>query len=454
MASESDTRVVVTGDSLSEDGHGIAQVESTTFLVPDLLPGERVEVEIEHRSQHHDRVWARIVDRAGELSELRQEPFCEMYESCGGCVWQHVDYSAQLHHKRQRVLSAFETLDLPADVILGEVHPAPSPRGYRNKGKYVFGSSESGVVLGAFRPRSHELLSTLGCHVVDPAIDRVASVVRNEAQIEDVPIYDESGIQDGLRYAILRSNAAGKVLVGLVCTSRVSPEAMHRLAERIVAHTDVVGVVRCDNDLKSGGLLTTNLSVLAGEGSLSEEVSGVRLDLGIHTFLQVHREQAATVYSDIAVLLDLPAASCVLELFCGTGGIAFGLAQAGFNVLGIDTNEESITIAKDAASRAGLESQLEFRVGDARALPASDFDSVQAVVVDPPRKGLGEAGRSLLCARKPSIIAYLSCGPESLARDLKALLEVGYAVTAIRLYDFMPGTAQVESLVILRRASA
>jgi len=165
----------VRASGLDEAGCGTGLSEGQLLHVTDLLPGERAEVAIDHVSPHKPEAWARIVKRMGRTSGERVEPACPGFGRCGGCVWQHLSYPAQLEHKKARVAAALAGV---ATASISDVHPSAAIFGYRNKGKYVAGYANGHVILGAYAPRSHHVIDTLGCRVVAPIIDEAASWVR------------------------------------------------------------------------------------------------------------------------------------------------------------------------------------------------------------------------------------------------------------------------------------
>lgn len=441
-----DRATVVEGQSIAEDGRGVTEFDGVTLYVAGLLPGEKGHLEIEHRSQHKPVAWARLIERVGEPSPHRAEPACPAYGVCGGCAWQHLDYESQLEEKQKRVASALQAR-------LSELPEIPKPiasewqTGYRNKGKYVVAEVDGRLTLGAYKPRSHDVVSTVGCQVVEPTIDTTAKHVAAHLKRCGIPVYSERERTSGLRYVLLRCNAKAQVLVTIVCTSDTDTEQMQNLAGAIHSFRRVCGVVRCNNDLHSGAILTDKVELLCG-GLLKEEIAGVTVELDSGSFWQVHRKQAARAYDDIVSLLDLPKGSKVMELYAGMGGIAFALAKQGLLVAAVERDVQAVDAATRAAHDAGL-TNVEFYHADATEMQSEDFEGIAAVVVDPPRKGLGNKGVKQLCEAKVAKIAYLSCGPESLAKDLEQLVAAGYRVAKIQLYDFMPGTAQVEVLTLL-----
>ncbi|MBL4635508.1 MAG: 23S rRNA (uracil(1939)-C(5))-methyltransferase RlmD [Kofleriaceae bacterium] len=441
-----DRATVVEGKSIAEDGRGVTEVDGLTLYVAGLLPGERGHVEIEHRSQHKPVAWARLIERVGATSPHRTEPACPAYGVCGGCAWQHLDYDCQLDEKQKRVASALEAR-------LSDLPEIPKPiasdwqTGYRNKGKYVVAEVDGRLTLGAYKPRSHEVVSTLGCQVVEPTIDTTAKHVATHLKRCGIPVYSEKERTSGLRYVLLRCNSKAQVLVTIVCTSDTDTAQMQDLAGAINSFRRVCGVVRCNNNLHSGAILTSDVELLCGS-LLKEETAGVTVELDSGSFWQVHRKQAARAYQDIVSILDLPTGSKVMELYAGMGGIAFALAKQGLQVAAVEQDAQAVDAATRAAHDAGL-ANVEFYHADATKMEPEDFEGITAVVVDPPRKGLGNRGVKQLCEAKVAKIAYLSCGPESLAKDLEQLVAAGYEVAKLKLYDFMPGTAQVEVLALL-----
>lgn len=483
--------VEVLADTLDPSGAGVATVAETRVRVADLLPGERARARVEHVSPHRPaRAWAAIVTRSGPLAAERVQPSCPAFGACGGCVWQHVAYEAQLSHKVERVRAAFEA-HLPAGVFAGCSIPTPlsAPRvhGYRNVGKYVVsavaaqGGDPTGratppsLVLGSYAPRSHRVVDTSGCAIVAPVIDRVQQHARRA--LRGLPVYrerarshDPSG---GVRYLVLRQGYDDRVLAAVVTTGDVPRHAIIAAAERLGAHADVAGVVWVQNDSESAVIFAGTRERVYGSGYATERVADVSIAVEPGDFFQVNRAQAARMYHEIARMAGLlpdgaravrPVPARIVDLYCGVGSIGFTLARAALDhgvdcrVLGIERNPSAVRAAQRAALEAGLGDIVSFRATDASS--AADIAALvdalggapDLVVVNPPRKGLGQSGRDALCAIAAPAVIYVSCGPDSLARDLADLIDrQGYAIDEIHPVDLMPGTPQIETLVALRR---
>lgn len=454
MGATQRTRCEVVAGALDEAGLGVGDGGGPTVHVADLLPGERAEVAIDHASPHHPAAWGHIVRRIGAASPDRVAPACPAFGRCGGCVWQHLAYPAQLAAKQARVAAALGAQPVPVSPI----RAAPEQLGYRNKGKYV-ASAVAGVagehlILGAYAPRTHHVIDTLGCRVVAPVVDEVATWVRGAAEAAGLVAYVERERRGELRYVIVRE-VAGDALVALVVAPRTPRDKLEQVALALTRHPAVVGVVAIENDRRDGAIAPAGAPtrVLHGRGHLVEDLAGVAVEVGAGEFLQVNRAQAAAMYQRIAELAEARPGTRAVDLFAGVGGIGLHLARAGAAVTAIELDADAVGQLRRAAERAGL--ALTAHAGNASDLPRMVRTAVPArpdvVVVNPPRKGLAAGARELLVQLAAPTVIYVSCGPDALGRDLAALAEAGYAPDAIEPFDLMPGTAQVETVVRLRR---
>ena len=447
--------------TLDEAGAGVGHVADPSngsgdavleLHVADLLPGERAEVAVEHRSPHRALAWARVVRRLGARSPDRVAPACPGFGVCGGCAWQHLAYPAQRLEKRRRLARALAEVPslLGGMVAIAPVEPSPSLHGYRNKGKYVAAEVDGRLVLGAYAPRSHRVIETAGCRVVAPAIAGVLGPVRDACAAAGLTVYREAAKAGELRYAILRADDAGGVLVALVVTSATRRDVLAAAAAAIARHPAVRGVVAMFNDRDDAAIVTGDVTVLEGAAALTESVAGCAVEVGAGEFLQVNRAQARAIYERVADLaFDGRAALHAVDLYAGVGGIALTLARRGATVDAVEIDPGATAALARAAAAGGLGDRLRVHTGDAAIVgtlePAADL-----VVVNPPRKGLSAEARAALIRAAPERIVYVSCGPDSLGRDLAALA-AWYRPDVIAPYDLMPGTSHVETVVRLVR---
>lgn len=429
--------------SVDDDGAGVGELDGVVVHVSGLAPGERGAVRVVHRSPHRAEAWAELVERRGPAAPERVAPACPAFGRCGGCPWQHLAYPAQLGWKRRKVEAALGDL---AEVAA--VTPAPAELGYRHKGKYVAGRSHGHVALGAWAPRSHAFVDTAGCRAVTPAIERARGAIVEAAAAARLAPADERRGTGELRYAIVRQGDDGRVLIGLVVRAATDEAKLAAAGAHLARQPEVAGVVRLDNDRADGGLVDGAARPVVGASTLATTVGGVEVALGATEFAQINPAQAEAMYRHIAALAEVGPGQRAVDVYAGLGGIAFALAGVGADVIAIERDAGAVAALEAAAGRAGP-GRVRAQVGDAALL--AEHADVAAIVVDPPRKGCGPALLGAITASRAERLIYVSCGPEALGREARALVEAGWRIDHAQPFDLMPGTAQVETVVRFRR---
>jgi 23S rRNA (uracil1939-C5)-methyltransferase len=285
--------------------------------------------------------------------------------------------------------------------------------------------------------------------VVAPIIDEVAAWVRGAAIAAGLEAYDEKDRSGELRYVVIRASAGGDALVALVVSPTATPAHLEQVASTVSRHPAVRSVVAWVNARTDGSILPPDAELILALGPphLPEIVSGVEVEVGAGEFLQVNREQAQAMYDRVAVLAGAAPGTRAIDLYAGLGGITFALARAGAEVHAVEIDIAAVRGLSRAAARAGLSDRVTVRAGDAASVRGARPD---VVVVNPPRKGLGAARGAIAALGAPTLI-YVSCGPDSLGKDLRFFVEAGWEIDAIEPFDLMPGTPQIETIVKLHR---
>lgn len=452
------TRLHVLATDVDDAGAGVGHAGGLRLHVEALAPEESAWVIVEHVGSARRDAWAHIAQRTSPFSPRRVTPACPVFGACGGCAWQHLDLAAQHAAKRARLVAV-----VGDEALVDAVVQSPSALAYRNRAKYVVGRDpRSGLAsLGAYAPNSHAFVRTLGCRVVEGALDRDA--LRIEALLEQRGLtpYDEARRTGDLRHLVLRTDDAGRVHVLVVGTGAPEAPASIALASAIAETTGAASVAWSRNDREGDAIVGDRPRVLVSVAPLVEELSGVPVEQPhAASFFQVNRAQAHAMYAHVADLLELrrPASAPewrILDLFSGLGGFTFALARRGASVTAAELDADSVAALTKAAQNAGLGARVAAVALDlgaeagARELLSRPND---AVVVNPPRKGLGAPLRATLCDAGAPLLVYVSCNPDSLGRDLRVLTAAGYTVGRTTPFDLMPGTAQIEAVVLLTRA--
>jgi 23S rRNA (uracil1939-C5)-methyltransferase len=392
---------------------------------------------------------------------------CEHADRCGGCPIIGLSYADQLSLKRGRVVQSVARYAALELVYTEPVIAAQPVVGYRTRAKLIVAQ---GAKLGLFaKGGGHQVVDIPQCRVLAPVLARVAAILRSSiaaAEPGDGPLtpHDPSG-RGSLRAVDLREVREGEgsgVLVTLVVQrgALASLELLERTAKDLMqAAPEVLGVAVNFHDGDTPQILGSETQRLAGVSSAPDRV-GISMHLATFgSFVQSHRGQAGRVHAALAEALGIARARAegrtprVLDLYGGSGAIALGLAAAGASVRLVESFAPAVAQARAAAVAQGLDVEAECAdvAGALRGLveSRSRFD---AVAVNPPRRGMSPVAREWLARLESPLVAYVSCDPETLARDLDHLSRLGYATTTLRPLDMIPLTDEVETIAVLRRS--
>jgi 23S rRNA (uracil1939-C5)-methyltransferase len=401
----------------------------------------------------------------GAAPPCNERVACEHADRCGGCPVIGLPYAEQLALKRGRVvrsLKRYPSLDL---VDAEPVAAAQPIVGYRTRAKLIVAP---GGRLGLFgKGGGHDVVDTPLCRVLAPPIARVAAQMRariSSAEASGGPLapFDSAG-HGWLRAVDLREVRVGdgaRVLVTFVVDQKRASDltALKECAEELMQSVpEVIGVAANLHDGKSPQVLGGDTVALAGAASAPDRIGSSVHYATFGSFVQTHRGQAERIHALLAHALGVGRAQGrklrVLDLYGGSGSIALGLAAAGASVRLVESFAPAVAQARAAAQarRLDLEAECADVAGSLRAM-AQRREKFDAAVMNPPRRGTSPAAREWLARLEPAVVAYVSCDPDTLARDLDHLGRLGYAVTALRPLDMMPLTDEVETVAVLRRA--
>jgi 23S rRNA (uracil1939-C5)-methyltransferase len=438
--------------ALDEEGAGVGELDGLRLHVAGALPGETAVAKLVHRSPHRPEAWAELTALVVR-SPNRVDPVCPAYGPCGGCVLQHLQYEAQRSWKQARVASALAAAGL-GDVPVAACVPAPRPLGYRNRSKLVCaGGGDETLVLGAFKPRSHEVVDLAGCRVAEPPLDDVRATLRPLLVDSGVVPYDERRAEGTLRHVVLRVNSHGEVLCVFVTAH--APDAPPwevgvGLAERLMgARGDVVGCVENRNPGRTNAIFGATTLPLAGRQHLEESVGGVTLRPSPTAFFQVNRDVASLLYADVLTASALTRTERVVDCYSGVGGLALTLAPRAAEVIGIEEHPGAVADAR-AAALHNHATRARFLEGDV-ATRLGEINAADVVVLNPPRRGCDPAVLAEVARLAPRLVVYVSCAPDTLARDLAILASRGFRTRAVWPYDMLPQTPHVEALAVVTR---
>jgi 23S rRNA (uracil1939-C5)-methyltransferase len=441
----------LTIDSLAYGGNGVARLNGFVVFVRRGLPGDTVRA----RVTKVKRGWAEAT--ATEVvapSPQRVDAPCEHFPACGGCRFQDLAYDAQAAAKEAQVRDALVRIGGAADPPLEPIVPAESQLHYRNKLEYSFTDTPRGAALGFHRAgRWDEVLEIERCWLTTDLGNAIRDTVREWAQEEGLPAFDQADHTGYLRHLVVREGRnTGQALVQLV-TAPGDLQGADRLVAVLRRYPEVRSIHWAVNDSPAE---VTNLpsNLLWGEEAIEEELLGLRFRVRPNAFLQTNTAMAEHLYRLAVEYAGLTGGQTVYDLYCGIGTIGLSMASRALTVWGVEVSEESVACAIENAELNQVANAAFFagEVGTALGELADRAGKPDVVVVDPPRAGIsGKALRRLARLEAPRLV-YVSCNPTTLAGNVKELAgEWGYRLERVCPVDMFPHTPHVEAVALLTR---
>lgn len=378
---------------------------------------------------------------------------CPVAAKCGGCQLTRLSYAEQLQWKQQRVA---ELLDGICEVrpILG----MDDPFHYRNKVHAVLSVDKAGKpISGVYAMGTHRVVPVRHCLIEDRRADRIIQTIVAMLPAYKLRIYNEYTHRGFLRHILIRTgHVTGQIMVVLVATSLEFPGKKAFVQELIQRHPEITTVVLNCNQRETSMVLGTKEITLYGEGYMEDELCGKRFRISPQSFYQVNAKQCEVLYRTAIDAAQLTGAETLLDAYCGTGTIGLCASDGCKQLIGVELNADAIRDAKENARRNGVEN-ARFLCDDAGRFMqklAKEGNAPDVVMMDPPRAGSDQKFLQSLLMLKPKRVVYVSCNPETLARDLRVLVDGGYRAEWATPVDMFPGTEHVETVVLLSHKKA
>jgi len=390
---------------------------------------------------------------------------CMHHPACPGCPLIPLSYSEQLARKHADLAHALAGR-VPAERIAATV-PSPRLAGYRNQSRLVFARGRTGrIELGLYASGTHRVVPIPRCPIQPEGMNAIARTTGRLAREMRLLVYDERTRRGHLRYLVLRADhTRRRFLAGIIAAEGADDPRLAALAGRLRAqHPELAGVTLIENRTHGNVILAGEERWTAGDARLLDRIGEVDLQVSLGSFLQVNHVVAGLLAARIAdwaaerIAPEDRAQCLVLDLYAGVGLIAMHLARRGHRVLAVERVAAAVADAETSAARAEFAPRLRFItanterfLADPRAhAPEMAAAPVALAVVNPPRAGCSPQVLAALATLAPPAIAYVSCNPAALARDLDAL-SPGFEVLAVTPFDMLPLTPHIESLALLIR---
>lgn len=442
--------VPLTIKRLGINGEGVGYFKKQVVFVPGALPNEEVIAEI--TNVKHKFAEGRV-KRIRKMSDERVKAPCPIYEKCGGCQLQHLNYEGQLKAKRDIVVQAFErhgnvrNLEKKLEQTIGMEEPWK----YRNKAQFQVGLLKGKVIAGLYGANSHRLININECMVQRPETTKVINNVKQILQDLKISIYDERKRKGLVRTIVTRIGVStGEVQLVLI-TSKEELSKKDLLIQEVKKRLpEVKSIMQNVNGQKTSLIFGDKTFTLDGKETIEEVLGDLSFDLSARAFFQLNPTQTVKLYNEVKKEAGLTGKEKIVDAYCGVGTIGLWLADEAGEIRGMDVIEDSIVDANKNAKAKGYDNAY-YVVGKAEYwMPkwVKEGWKPDVVVVDPPRTGCDEKLLKTILDVKPKKVVYVSCNPSTLAKDVKILTKL-YKVERIQPVDMFPQTAHVESVTTL-----
>lgn len=379
-----------------------------------------------------------------------KEKVCPYAKKCGGCDYQGISYEEQLAKKQAHIRKLMKPY--------GKVKPIvgmDNPCHYRHKVQAAFDCTRRGqIVAGVYEKRSHDVVDIENCLIENEEADAIIRDIKGLLRSFRIKTYDEDTGYGLLRHVLVRKGYhSGQIMVVLVLASPILPSKNNFVKVLRKKHPDISTVVINVNDRRTSMVLGERNITVYGKGYIEDELCGCTFRISPNSFYQVNPQQTELLYQKAIACARLSGKETVIDAYCGTGTIGLIASRSAARVIGVELNRDAISDAITNAKRNDAHN-IRFYNEDAGKFMvdmAARGEKADVVIMDPPRTGSDEAFLSSLVRLAPKRVVYVSCGPDSLARDLKYLTKSGYRMEECTPYDMFPYTRHVESVCLLCR---
>ena len=459
---KTDTTVKL-GDTLTLDiidinnlGCGVAKHGGLVVFVKGGVSGDRLSAKVIKVSKSYAVAKLESIISPSPFREDTNSACAEKL-ACGGCVWRGVSYSHELEMKKNYVKSTFLKAGLH-DTVVNDVLCAGKIYRYRNKAQYPVSKLKGGVVAGFYAAKTHNVIPIDDCKIQNEAFAPIVRAVCDFADEHGISVYDEKNGKGLLRHIYLRSaDKSGEIMLCLVLSADKLPHEDEFVAKITSEFPSLTSIIINKNTENTNVVLGKTYRCIYGKPYIEDVLCGLKFRIAPEAFYQVNHDGAELLYGKAAEL-----AACdgedIIDLYCGTGTIGLSMVHRASRLLGIDIVEGSVECARENAEKNGIGNAF-FDCTDAgvpenirKCAEQHGFSLVNAtVIMDPPRKGSTPELIDFLAKENTKKIVYISCNPDTLARDAAQFVALGYQMSAVTPVNMFPRTGHVESVVCFTR---
>ena len=373
---------------------------------------------------------------------------CKVAKKCGGCQYQGVSYEKQLSEKQKAVRQLMQPF-----CKTEEITGMKDPYHYRNKVHAVFTRKKDGTIIsGVYEEGTHRVVPVEACQIEDEKADAIINDIRGLLKSFKIKTYNEDTGYGLLRHVLIRRGfTTGEIMVVLVLGSPVMPSKNNFVKALRKLHPEITTVVLNVNDKRTSMVLGDRETTIYGKGYIEDVLCGLTFRISSRSFYQINPVQTEKLYGKAMELAGLTGKERVIDAYCGIGTIGMVAAKSAKEVIGVELNPDAVRDAIKNAKRNQMKN-IRFYQDDAGRFMekmAAKGEKADVVFMDPPRSGSTEQFMKSAVTLAPQKIVYISCDPQTQARDLKYLTKHGYKAMGAYPYDMFPFTKHAENIVLL-----
>ena len=459
---EGKTGVGKSGKRFAEDGDALSKQRSGEKRRDGSLPRERKGTDGLSAPKKQDgrglsagyrREDSKRGGSYGGRGTRRSNSICPVLNLCGGCQLLDMEYAKQLDFKQKQVEELLKGL-CPVKPIIG----MKDPFHYRNKVHAVFDRDKKGnIISGIYEENTHHVVPVEKCLIENQKADEIIGTIRGMLKSFKIRTYDEDTGFGLLRHVLIRKGfSTGEIMVVLVTASPVFPSKNNFVKALREKHPEITTIVQNINGRGTSMVLGDKEHVLYGKGYIVDELCGCRFRISSKSFYQVNSVQTEILYEKALSLSGLTGRELVVDAYCGIGTIGIIASKAAGKVIGVELNQDAVRDAVNNAKMNGIDN-IRFYCNDAGRFlvnMAEQGEKAYVVIMDPPRSGSTEEFMDAVGKLGAGKVVYVSCNPETLARDVRYMKKLGYRAVEAWPVDMFPGTVHVETVCLLSKLNS
>ena len=431
------------------EGEGIAKIEDFTIFINGAIKNEKCRILIVKVNKSY--AFGKLLEVINK-SPNRIASDCKTYKRCGGCSLRHIKYEETLNIKKHIVQNLVDK-SLVTKIQVKDVIGMEKPIYYRNKLQYPVGRDKNGLpVMGVFANRTHEIIPVENCLIQNPAAEKVAKEIFRFIKENNISVYDENSRKGLIRHIVVKIGLKTKEIMCIIVSNNEKIEKEDELIETIKGKfSQVKTIIKNINNKNTNVILGDKNIILYGDGYIYDKLGDFTFKISPMSFYQTNPIQTEILYNKAIEFAKLDKDDILCDLYCGIGTIGIFASNKVKKVYGIEIVEEAVGAAKENAKINNV-NNIEFMVGDVEKAFKVLIDEKKiipnAVIVDPPRRGLDNTTINKLNELELKKLVYISCNPATMVRDLK-MLEEKYDIKEIQPIDMFPYTSHVEVCALL-----